>query len=533
MPAPFIAVAAASYAVSAGLNYAFSPILDTEQKKNTIVWQRNEVRNRRLSWPLELSEYITGIISGHYATADAQFGISGLGYITYATAYDDKFFSVTKREEAGADSVLKQKWAYVGLKPDNFAGIDAVIWRNQATLGVSEILELMNRNNLDPELANEQMMRNGYRDKGLIEAIYSLRNNIPPITDAIRFAVRDVFSADVSAKFGYHREFPFPIEQIARWHGLGWETGFKTQGVTDDASKTPYDIPITWPMAYWMAHWDLPSPSQGFEMLHRLYTESPFGPSPFLKSVKVPEGQSLEFTTEDMNVLLKANDYPEYWRGRLTAIAYSTLTLTDMKRMYRLGSLDEAGVYHALRAYGYSPEDAPKVLDYIRKLERPQLKASIGRALKQGIIDEAKATQMLTESGLSERESRHWVTNYLLDKAAADVSRMVRYVRKGMLDGLLSEAGARSALSSIGIVSTAIAQYITEWNAMVQYTRRFPTLAKFIAWGVAGIMTPQELQKRLTNLRYVPEDISRILAEVNMQRESKAQAAAARARKAK
>lgn len=518
MAVQFVAMAAAGYAVNAGLNMMFSPILDIVTRQKQYQEQFNLVLKDKLSWPLELSEYINGIVSGHYETGLAQIGIKYLGYKTQAKAYDDKFFTVTKREEWGDEALLNQQWIYTGYNIYDFAGIDSVIWKAQATLGITETLELLNRKNIDEKLANEIMLRNGFRDTGLIEAIYSLRNQIPPVADIIRFAVRDIFSPEIVTTFGYHKDFPPILDRFAGWQGLGWNTGIKLNVPAQSTSDLAHTLDVTWARAYWMSHWDLPSPTQGFQMLQRLYADSPFGPSPFLKSVYLEEGKTVEFGQKELELLLKANDYPEYWRPRLTAIAYSTLTLTDMKRMYRLGSLDEAGLYHAIRAYGYSPEDSLNVLKYIKALERPSPKGAVLRALKQGIIDSKQAIDMLRESGLAEREARQWVTNYELDKNSTDTARMIRYVRKGMLDGILDSSSARSALGTIGIVPSAISTYIQEWSAMVQYTRRFPTLAKFIKWAIDGVMSIPDLTKRLGKLRYEQEDIARIVAEVNQQR---------------
>ncbi|GAH79863.1 unnamed protein product, partial [marine sediment metagenome] len=65
-----------------------------------------------------------------------------------------------------------------------------------------------------------------------------------------------------------------------------------------------------WSERYWAAHWNLPSPQQGFEMLHRGV-----------------------INVSELNMLLRALDVMPFWRDKLTAIAFRRLTRVDIRRM--------------------------------------------------------------------------------------------------------------------------------------------------------------------------------------------------------
>ncbi|GAI46847.1 unnamed protein product, partial [marine sediment metagenome] len=52
---------------------------------------------------------------------------------------------------------------------------------------------------------------------------------------------------EIAAKFGQYQDFPDDLERYGAMKGLSKE----------------------WTQRYWAAHWALPSPQQGFEMLHR------------------------------------------------------------------------------------------------------------------------------------------------------------------------------------------------------------------------------------------------------------------------
>lgn len=139
---------------------------------------------------------------------------------------------------------------------------------------------------------------------------------IPPLSDMIRFAVRDVYTPATVAKFGLDDDFPAVFAQEAALHGM----------------EEPY------PQQYWAAHWRLPSALQGFRMLHR--------------GIAQPD---------ELDVLLKALDYPPFWRSRLRELAFLVPGRIDLKRYLRHGIVDRAEVVAGYRRLGYAPVDAERM----------------------------------------------------------------------------------------------------------------------------------------------------------------------------
>ncbi|GAI95370.1 unnamed protein product, partial [marine sediment metagenome] len=105
----------------------------------------------------------------------------------------------------------------------------------------------------------------------------TLAYQIPPVADIITMVVREAFTPSIAAKFGQYQDFPDDLKKYAGQKGLSEE----------------------WAKRYWAAHWALPSPQQGFEMLHRGVIE----PS-------------------ELDMLLRAQDVMPFWRDKLTAIAF-------------------------------------------------------------------------------------------------------------------------------------------------------------------------------------------------------------------
>ncbi|GAH24647.1 unnamed protein product, partial [marine sediment metagenome] len=175
----------------------------------------------------------------------------------------------------------------------------------------------------DPDLSNlPAKLRKIGIHPAYVPLLSELAYIIPPTGDLITMAVREAFTPEIAARFGQYEDFP---KEFAHWAAK--------KGLTQD-----------WAERYWAAHWSLPSASQGFEMLHR----------------------GVIGTTE-LNMLLRALDIMPFWRDKLTYVAYKRLTRVDIRRMYRVGVLDEEGVLNANLELGYNERDSKRMTEFTVK----------------------------------------------------------------------------------------------------------------------------------------------------------------------
>jgi hypothetical protein len=140
---------------------------------------------------------------------------------------------------------------------------------------------------------------------------------IPPLSDMIRFAVREVYDPAKRAALGLDAEFPEAFAGQAALHGMS------------EAHAREY----------WAAHWHLPSATQGFQMLHRK-----------------------EIDLAELDGLLKALDYPTLWRDRLRNIAYHVPGRIDLRRMLQEGLITPAEARTGYEHLGYRPADAARMV---------------------------------------------------------------------------------------------------------------------------------------------------------------------------
>jgi len=144
----------------------------------------------------------------------------------------------------------------------------------------------------------------------------------PGAGDLVRFAVRDTFRPDIVAKYGYDEEFP---------------SGIVPYGVQGGVSEF-------WMKHYWRAHWELPSVTMGYEMLHRG-----------------------KITIEEMQTLLKIGDVAPWWIPKMIDISYSPYTRVDTRRLFKDGVISREEVLRNYRDIGYDTEKAEKMTEWTCK----------------------------------------------------------------------------------------------------------------------------------------------------------------------
>lgn len=175
-------------------------------------------------------------------------------------------------------------------------------------------------------------------------AIKKLRYNMLGAPDYIRFAVRDVYNTAVRAVNQLDNDFPEIVGAKLRM------LGYSPQDAKDA----------------WAAHWELPSPTQVFEMLHR---------------GKLPKGITVD-------QYLASADYAPAWRKSLSDISYNPITRTDAKRMYKLrGDFDELVRHY--KDNGYNDADANDLAEFTRQdvnLEGNNERRNLSSGLKTAVL---------------------------------------------------------------------------------------------------------------------------------------------------
>ena len=251
---------------------------------------------------------------------------------------------------------------------------------------------------------------------------------IPPVPDLIAMAVREAFSPEIAERFGQFEDFPAPFAEAAA-----------KQGISDE-----------WAQRYWAAHWALPSIQMGFEMVHRDV-----------------------ISTEDLALLLRAQDVMPFWRDKLTQIAFSPLTRIDIRRMHKVEVLTEAEVNRAYHDIGYSDLNAERLTDFTLRLNAPKAREDVDELAKltrasvlgffeDGIIDVAKARQLLLDLGVSEQATDLFIGAKEADLERIDRKEQIQLIIDQQRAGILQFDEAQDKLAGLGLETREQERAITK-----------------------------------------------------------------------
>ena len=385
---------------------------------------------------------------------------------------------------------------------------------------IDEAKVLLNRGLITQALFSHIISKYTTYNPALANAISKTRYEIPGPSDLVRFAIRDVFSPEIVRQFEYAKETPTEIKPWMDKQGYGQSIGIPLPDNATDAAGNAIRGEATWFDLYWQSHWDLPSPTQGYEMLHRLYPDSRFGPSPFV----TPE---TSFVDRDLEKLLKASDYPDYWRKRLIAISYHNLNRSDVIPMFRYGLLQEREVYHALRADGYRDEEANQLLRlaYFQKQRElgidpaKKTKEWVCKSYRKGLISRDNAIARLEDIGITRRFADSFLDTCDLEEQFELNQERIRTLKRGVITGVVTREGAENLLNRMNIQSPVITRYLDVWDHLKFSRYKNASTRQNVSAFEKGLINLQELQARLQNLGYTSQAITTMtqLANYNLQ----------------
>jgi hypothetical protein len=320
------------------------------------------------------------------------------------------------------------------------------------------------------------LKRMGYNEKDT-QAIKALTENIPPLSDLIHMLVRDAFNNSAASRYGYDEDYPSDINEF-----------FAKQGYSPD-----------WAKRYWRSHWQLPSPSQGYEMLHRGLID-----------------------VEDLETLLRISDYPKFWRDKLRDISYHVLTRVDVRRLLQAGLIDESKAFEVYKQMGYTPEDARLLTDFavmgISQDERDLTKTDVLNLYEEGLIDRSEASGNLVKMGYDGQEADAIIQ--LSDVAIAKAMRtdLINYVKERFLAHQVDENGARSELTQIGLKSQSVDRYILNWQRATEIESALPSMADVKRWYASDYIDESKFRSYLSKHRHTQENIEIYVKEINDQK---------------
>ncbi len=273
-----------------------------------------------------------------------------------------------------------------------------------------------------------------------IALLKELAYKIPGVQDIIRYVVKEAYSPEVYKAFGQDQEYPVIAEADAE------KTGVRPDQL----------------MKEWIAHWDLPSVGQGFEMLHRG-----------------------EITPEELTKLLKAKDIMPFWRDKLTDISWSLPGRIEARMMALYGLIDKTKLMELLRKDGLAEEYVPLVADMnIVRGVRTDIQTRYAKKWINKEEVKAEIDKLDLTPPMPDRLYQWIVTNTTGDRTAKEKDLTEATIVKGVKKGIIPWADGVEKLMAGGLdeeeadLRLAVDIEVVEEEATAETTVRTDTIRR-------------------------------------------------------
>ena len=327
----------------------------------------------------------------------------------------------------------------------------------------------------DPSLSNlpTELRRVGVHPN--YNSLYKeLAYQIPPVADIITMAVREAFTPDIAARFGQYQDLP---SEFVEWVGK--------KGLSKE-----------WAERYWAAHWSLPSPQQGFEMLHRGI-----------------------IGRDDLYMLMRALDIMPYWRDKLIEMAYRPLSRVDVRRMYGLGTLDEAGIMKAYRDLGYNDYNAGKMTDftvkYTRQTQSRFTSGDVVSAFTKYLIGAGEARTILSNIGIRDAEINNIIEKASYKRSWSSKQETIDAIKNLYKKGKYSDVQAQTKLAELNLPESYVNTQLQQWQAKsAAETIATWTTAQTLSFLKGKLISEARARKEFEDLGYDKEHINIYIASI-------------------
>jgi hypothetical protein len=306
----------------------------------------------------------------------------------------------------------------------------------------------------------------GYSDDDQ-KILESMSQFYPPGQDFVRFGVREVFNEPVAKAGGYDNDYPAAIEPYAAKAGMTPEV-------------------LHW---YWRAHWEIPSPNMGYEMLHRRL-----------------------ITVDQLRGMLKIADYAPGYIDAMINIAYQPLTRVDARRMLQMGIISDAEFMLAMQDIGYDPKNCQRLLDFTKADQ-----ATTSKDLTQAVILQSYSLSLATREtvlgwlkDLGYDDSEAALLLAIEDRKAAQalIQEKVDIFSMKYTNGEMSRNEFIKLLNGLGIGEPKATIEAIKAEKAMKAVGKMPSKEDIMGWYKNKQITQAQTVDQLRRIGYLDDDIN-------------------------
>lgn len=362
---------------------------------------------------------------------------------------------------------ITEKAYYEYLEREGFSKDRAKsFWETSRELLSAEALLVLNwREEIDEASYLKEMEKLGFTEATATQFKTS-RLFYPSANDLVSWQAREVFEKDSVEKYGLEAE----LENIDR-------KPFYKAGMSDEQIRN-----------FWVAHWQHPSLTMIFELLHRGF-----------------------LTEDEVYNYYKLVEIPPYWREKLTAISYSPYTRVDVRRMYAAGVLDAEAVLKSYTDLGYDSEKAANMTEFTiastAAPERNLSKTMIEKGYETGMLSGEEVLSLFQQLGYDEAESMLILSLKQYGMAEDELDNKVDTIKAQFKRGLLEEAEAIAALDNLDLAASYRDKVIAEVQRTKQAEFKLPSKEDLLSFLGDGFLNSEEFTEYMIRLGFRKREI--------------------------
>ena len=346
---------------------------------------------------------------------------------------------------------------------------------------------------------------------------------IPGVADLVRMMVRDAADNTIALKYetdsGFDKKFAGQLEE--------WS---EQQGVDPEIMKY-----------YWRAHWEIPSNTQLFDMLHKLRPNRRVGVVP----------ANIVTTKETVKEAIQVNDLTPYWVDRVMATSYSSLTRIDAQRAFFIEAINEDQLFDAYMDLGYDSNNAQVLVDFTKELKRKRdaglpgadKPTNIISQLKKYVISETNAYDRLRATGMKPEKAKAAVANSVRDRKEEARARCLKEAQRRFFRAEYDLLKYKSVVMQLGIPQENIEALVNETACLYDSRGKEINAGALCKAFKQNIIAADQFQARLRLIGYDRDEafiiaescqIDKVIAlgKAKLQKEAKERAEAEKAQKA-
>lgn len=321
--------------------------------------------------------------------------------------------------QPGNEGLIFQEMEKLGLSDDK---INKFIDMQYELLPLGVLTSLYLREQISEDEVETRLKQHKYHPEDLNHMKFAMQT-FPNVQDLVRFGVREVFDPELVEQLGLMSDLP---------------PDFITE-------TTLAGLPEHYANMYWAAHWQPPPINQVFEMFHRGIID-----------------------IDEVNNLLRVNDYMPNYRDQLTQIAYKPLTRVDIRRIYEDGFIDFDQLVSGYMDLGNSEENSILLAQWADNrwgADRKDLsRTDILRMYDLGAYDRPTALEALISVGYNEDEAEELLLRNDLIRIQKERTNKIRIWKKRYIKKETNKEEIIVEMRSYGLLAPEINDLFVEWD---------------------------------------------------------------------